>query len=80
MAGSSAKGLGDEMREEGYTIEPGANLVGTDLTEANLTEANLTDADLGRANLSGADLSGARLAGAAWDEDTRWPAGFTPPE
>ena len=70
FAGNSAKGLGDEMREEGYTIEPGANLVGTDLTEANLTDTNLTDTD----------LAGADLSGAAWDEDTRWPAGFTPPE
>ena len=62
----------------------GANLYGADLYGANLTGAylygaNLSRAYLSRANLYGADLSRANLSAANWDEYTRWPAGFTPP-
>lgn len=58
----------------GYTIEPGADLSGADLSGADLVDADLTGADL-----TGADLEGPDLTDATWDEDTRWPEGFTPP-
>ena len=57
----------------------GADLTGADLTSANLTGANLTGAYLERANLKGAKLVGANLEGVKYDDDTIWPAGFTPP-
>lgn len=67
----------------------GANLVGTVMTEdiltgadlsgARLAFADLTGSDLSGANLSGADLTRAKLSGVAYNEGTRWPAGFTPP-
>ncbi len=45
----------------GYTIEPGANLV---------------DANLAGTDLSGTNLREVYLLGANADEDTRWPDGF----
>ncbi len=61
----------------GYTIEPGANLV-----RANLEEAHLEGARFGMANLREtylvADLEWADLEGAKANEDTTWPEGFDP--
>ena len=57
----------------GYTIEPGAHLVG-----ANLEGANLEGANLSGANLSGANLAGANLKEAVADQDTQWPDDFDP--
>ena len=72
-----------------------AILRGADLTEADLTGARLGGADLRGATLSGTVLAGAdlsdanlrevsgwsteQLASSYWNEDTAWPAGFTPP-
>jgi uncharacterized protein YjbI with pentapeptide repeats len=68
----------------------GAKLPSCDLTVANLTQANfrnadLTNAKLEKARLGGADFTGAKLAGANlkeahYDGETKFPAGFTPPE
>ena len=52
------------MEVNGYKIEPGAKLRGTNLFHANLTGADLTGADLTGAELSGADLTDAELSGA----------------
>jgi len=57
----------------------GANLTGANLTGANFGNANLKGAYLERANLKGAKLVGANLEGVKYDDDTIWPAGFTPP-
>ena len=58
----------------------GAYLRGAYLGGADLGGANLGDADLRDADLRDACLGGACLGGARWNEFTRWPAGFTPPE
>jgi uncharacterized protein YjbI with pentapeptide repeats len=64
----------------------GADLMGADLTGANLTDANLTGADL--SSLDGANptpdnpdanLTGATLTDICHDQETKWPAGFSPP-
>jgi uncharacterized protein YjbI with pentapeptide repeats len=52
---------------------------------ANFQGADLSGADLGYADLRGADLSTANLSGVNWErtrynEKTRWPRGFVPPE
>lgn len=62
----------------------GAYLRLADLSGAHLRDANLADAIVGWADLSGADFTDATLDGAdllhcAYDEVTRWPAGFKPP-
>ena len=44
----------------GYTIEPGADLIGANLSGANLSGANLRSADLSGANLSDANLRSAQ--------------------
>ena len=49
------------------------------LIDADLTRADLTGADLTRANMTRADLTRAILQGITYDENTKWPAGFTPP-
>jgi uncharacterized protein YjbI with pentapeptide repeats len=51
----------------------------------NFQEADLTGADFGYADVRGADFSTANLNGVNWeqtryDERTRWPRGFQPPE
>ena len=56
-----------------------ADLTGANLTGANFGNANLKGAYLERANLKGAKLVGANLEGVKYDDDTIWPAGFTPP-
>ena len=71
------------VKVNGYTIEPGADLI-----EANLSGANLDQAYFGAASLLEADLTGARLTGeklehadlweARADRDTVWPEGFDP--
>ena len=62
-----------------------ARFLHADLSDADLHGADLAAADLRECNLTGADLTGANLAhaqldGARYDETTRWPDGFTPPE
>jgi len=54
------------------------------LNRANLSGADLTDADMSHSDLSGADLTGCRLVRThldhiTWNQETRWPIGFTPP-
>ena len=56
-----------------------AKLIGASLVEADLRNADFTMADLRGADLFGCDLTGARLLKTTWDDDTRWPEGFTPP-
>lgn len=61
------------------------NLVGTNLSNADLTGADLRGANLQGANLCGADLTDAELEGVNLhavraNADTRWPAGFEPPQ
>jgi uncharacterized protein YjbI with pentapeptide repeats len=48
--------------------------------DANLEGAALDHADLGGADLTGATLKGNTFHGARYDEGTRLPAGFEPPE
>jgi hypothetical protein len=48
--------------------------------EADLTDANLLGADLRGADLTGARLDGCLLPGATFDEHTKWPRGFKPPD
>ncbi len=48
----------------GYTIEPGANLMAADLSDANLTLADLSASDLSDSNLSGSNLRFANLTDA----------------
>ena len=62
----------------------GANLENADLKGANLTGAKLSGAylwgaKLMDANLWGANLWGANLTNAKWNDNTKWPSGFTPP-
>lgn len=62
-----------------------AKLSGANFRRASFKDANLANADLSYSNLCGTDLSGANLQGVefaqTWfDEQTRWPAGFVPPE
>jgi uncharacterized protein YjbI with pentapeptide repeats len=62
-----------------------ANLTRADLTyaflaRAKLTRANLTRADLTEANLTRADLTRANLTGVKYDNLTKWPKNFAPPE
>jgi hypothetical protein len=54
------------------------DLSGADLTGARLDRATLTKADLRGANFADTVLADADLTGAVVDDDTRWPAGFTP--
>lgn len=56
-----------------------ANLKGADFRGATLREATFEYADLRGTDFTGADITGAELRGAKWDENTRWPDGFTPP-
>lgn len=57
----------------------GADLNGANLSETDLSRANLTGATLKHANLSGATLTSANLTNIEYDNQTRWPTGFTPP-
>ncbi|MED5552029.1 MAG: pentapeptide repeat-containing protein, partial [Actinomycetota bacterium] len=71
------------VKVNGYTIEPGANLVGANLWGADLEEANLSGANLSGANLSGAylgeaDITGANLTLVKYDHSTIGPSGFNP--
>jgi uncharacterized protein YjbI with pentapeptide repeats len=61
-----------------------ADLTGADLRDAylqraDLVDALLIDADLRGADLTRADLYEAELEGITYDENTKWPADFTPP-
>ena len=56
----------------------GANLVGASLVDADLRNADFTMADLSGADLTGANLDHARLLKTVFDDQTRWPEGFTP--
>ncbi|MDX1688396.1 MAG: pentapeptide repeat-containing protein [Candidatus Promineifilaceae bacterium] len=58
----------------------GADLNWTKLAEADLEGADLRDASLGWADLRQANLDGARLENARYNEQTRWPAGFSAEE
>lgn len=58
----------------------GADLNWAKLAEANLDGADLREASLGWADLSGATLDGARLENVRYNEQTRWPAGFSADE
>jgi uncharacterized protein YjbI with pentapeptide repeats len=49
------------------------------LQRADLVDALLIDADLRGADLTRADLYEAELEGITYDENTKWPADFTPP-
>jgi hypothetical protein len=49
-------GGGENMKINGYTIQPGANLEGANLAGANLAGANLEGANLEGANLTRAEL------------------------
>jgi uncharacterized protein YjbI with pentapeptide repeats len=55
-----------------------ADLSRADLSNAYLDHAWLNQADLRATDLTGATLSNADLTGAVVDDDTRWPAGYTP--
>jgi len=64
---------------------PGADLSGADLNWTKLAQADLKGADLREASLGWADLRGAALDGATlekarYNEQTRWPAGFSAEE
>lgn len=50
------------------------------LTGADLSQANLSEANLGWADLIKADLSRAKLNKARYNEQTKWPEGFSPEE
>ena len=77
MAGFyEAKMVGTDLSN---TILEYATLAHADLTNADLTNADLSHTDLTGANLTGAKLDGAKFYETAWDEDTVWPDGFTPP-
>jgi hypothetical protein len=54
---------GGDLKVNGYTIKPGANLEDANLEDANLTGVNLKDANLTCANLADANLEGANLTG-----------------
>lgn len=61
-----------------------ADLANSDLREVNLSYADLRGALLERTNLAGSNLSGAQLeqvnlTNALYNDQTRWPEGFTPP-
>jgi len=68
------------------TIFVDAQLGDADLTDAYLPWSDFTDADLTSATLEGADftfaehLDRADLTFATYDDETRWPYGFQPPE
>jgi uncharacterized protein YjbI with pentapeptide repeats len=49
----------------------------TDLRRAHLEGANLSQAILQGADLRGAHLNGAVLTGCGYDDETKWPSGFT---
>jgi isoamylase len=51
-----------------------------DLSRANLQDASLFGADLRGANFNGAVLLRSDLRGARYDDQTRWPEGFSPGE
>jgi uncharacterized protein YjbI with pentapeptide repeats len=55
------------------------NMKSASLQRANFEGARLDLADLSGANLEGAQLEGAVLRRIAWDSETIWPSGFTPP-
>ena len=54
---------GGDLKVNGYTIKPGANLEDANLADANLADANLADANLTCANLTNANLADANLTG-----------------
>ena len=58
----------------------GADLNWTKLAEASLEGADLREASLGWADLREATLAGAILENARYNEQTRWPAGFSADE
>ncbi|WP_405183628.1 pentapeptide repeat-containing protein (plasmid) [Nocardia sp. NBC_01377] len=57
----------------------GATLTGATLINTKLTGANLAGVDLRYTNMTDANLTDANLTGTMYDNDTRWPEGFTPP-
>jgi uncharacterized protein YjbI with pentapeptide repeats len=63
----------------------GCNLRSAKLRKADFTKANLRKADLSFSDISGADFSGSDLSGVQYertryDEHTKFPKGFKPPE
>ena len=50
------------------------------MSAVSFAKADLTGADVRAADLADADLSGATLQDVHWNELTRWPEGYTPPE
>lgn len=55
-------------------------LVGTDLTNTDLTAARLEIKNLCGVDFTGSLLNNGALFRAQFDEHTKWPVGFTPPE
>jgi uncharacterized protein YjbI with pentapeptide repeats len=58
----------------------GANLKGARFYDAKLIRTRLQRADLRGADLSGAELTELRMDDALYDESTKWPDGFSPPD
>lgn len=56
----------------------GSSLKQADCSEAKLEKADLRAVDLCGTNLTGATLKDANLEQATYDENTRWPKGFSP--
>jgi uncharacterized protein YjbI with pentapeptide repeats len=74
----------NESNFSGATLQ-GANLNGCDLSGADFRNADLTNAHFNSTHLQGADFTGATLSGtslkdAQFDQATKFPAGFNPPE
>lgn len=85
------KGAYAEWAEFDGAVLRGADLTGAFLINASFVGADFRGANLDEADLGGADLAGADLAGATnlrfadlglaeYDDRTRWPDGFTPPD
>lgn len=55
-----------------------ADLSNAELMEAEFLDADFSGADITGANFEDANLDRADFTNAKWDDDTRWPEGFTP--
>lgn len=62
-----------------HTLSTEANFSGADLRLMKAKWANFAGADFSSADLSGSDLENSSFSGICFDENTRWPQGFTPP-
>jgi uncharacterized protein YjbI with pentapeptide repeats len=62
-----------------HALSTKADFSGADLRLIKAKWANFAGADFSNADLSGSDIENSSFSGICYNENTRWPQGFTPP-